>query len=61
MVVKDYSCHSSNISSRNVNQNSTDKNFLSMEVEDVIDKKQLFTELIANAVTGQRKSMLIFI
>ncbi|MEN2402130.1 cytochrome c3 family protein [Flavobacterium sp. MC2016-06] len=42
MVVKDcYSCHSSNTSSRNVNQSSEDKNFLSMEVEDLIDKKTI--------------------
>ncbi|MFH6997566.1 cytochrome c3 family protein [Flavobacterium sp. FlaQc-57] len=42
IVVKDcYSCHSSNISSRNINQTSQDKNFLSMEVEDVIDKKTI--------------------
>lgn len=42
MVVKDcYSCHASNSSSRMVNQNSTEKNFLSMDVEDIIDKKTL--------------------
>lgn len=42
MVVKDcYSCHASNASSRNVNQNSAEKNFLSMDVEDVIDKKTI--------------------
>jgi predicted CXXCH cytochrome family protein len=41
-VVKDcYACHSSNISSRNVDQNSKDKNFMSMDVEDVINKKTI--------------------
>ncbi|KAF2509826.1 cytochrome c3 family protein [Flavobacterium foetidum] len=42
MVVKDcYTCHSSNASSRIVNQNSAEKNFMSMDVEDVIDKKTI--------------------
>lgn len=42
MVMKDcYSCHASNISSRNVNQNSAEKNFLSMDVEDIVDRKTI--------------------
>ncbi|KFF04888.1 cytochrome c3 family protein [Flavobacterium reichenbachii] len=42
MIMKDcYACHSSNISSRTVNQNSTERNFMSMEVEDIINKKTI--------------------
>ncbi|MFB9077631.1 cytochrome c3 family protein [Flavobacterium procerum] len=42
MVVKDcYTCHSSNASSRIVNQNSAEKNFMAMDVEDIIDKKTI--------------------
>jgi predicted CXXCH cytochrome family protein len=42
MVVKDcYSCHASNASSRSVQQNSTEVNFISMDVEDIIDPKTI--------------------
>jgi predicted CXXCH cytochrome family protein len=42
MVVKDcYACHSSNISSRTVNQSSSEKNFMLMDVEDIINKKTI--------------------
>ncbi|MWB93467.1 hypothetical protein GON26_03780 [Flavobacterium sp. GA093] len=41
-VIKDcYACHSSNISSKSVNQSSEEKNFMSMDVEDVINKKTI--------------------
>ena len=61
MVVKDcYSCHSSNISSRNVNQNSTDKNFLSMEVEDVIDKKTIVYGIDCERCHGPAKKHVDF-
>ena len=36
-----YACHSSNISSRSVNQKSDEVNFLSADVEDVINKKTI--------------------
>jgi predicted CXXCH cytochrome family protein len=40
MVVKDcYSCHASNASSRIVQQNSAEKNVMSMDLEDIIDPK----------------------
>lgn len=42
MVVKDcYSCHASNASSRTVQQNSAEKNTISMDVEDIIDSKTI--------------------
>jgi len=42
MVVKDcYSCHASNASSRTVQQNSNEVNFISMDVEDIIDPKTI--------------------
>ncbi|MNX35779.1 Dissimilatory sulfite reductase [compost metagenome] len=42
MVVKDcYSCHASNASSRIVQQNSAEKNVMSMDVEDIIDPKTI--------------------
>ncbi|MFB3389496.1 cytochrome c3 family protein [Flavobacterium sp. LAR06] len=42
MVVKDcYACHASNASSRTVEQNSTERNFMSMDVEDIIDPKTI--------------------
>jgi predicted CXXCH cytochrome family protein len=42
MVVKDcYSCHSSNASSNNVEQNSEERNFLSMDIENIINKKTI--------------------
>ena len=41
-VVKDcYSCHSSNISSRTVDQSSRENSFLTMDAEDVINKKTI--------------------
>ena len=61
MVVKDcYSCHSSNISSRNINQNSQDKNFLSIEVEDVIDKKTIVYGIDCERCHGPAKKHVDF-
>ncbi|WP_281227558.1 cytochrome c3 family protein [Flavobacterium aquiphilum] len=41
-VVKDcYACHSSNISSRTVNQSSSENNFLTMDAEDIVNKKTI--------------------
>lgn len=42
MVVKDcYSCHASNASSRIVQQNSDERNLMSLDVEDIIDPKTI--------------------
>ena len=42
MVMKDcYSCHASNASSRMVQQNSDERNLMSMDVEDIIDPKTI--------------------
>jgi predicted CXXCH cytochrome family protein len=42
MVVKDcYSCHASNASSHIIQQNSAEKNVMSMDVEDIIDPKTI--------------------
>lgn len=61
MVVKDcYSCHSSNISSRNINQNSQDKNFLSIEVEDIIDKKTIVYGIDCERCHGPAKKHVDF-
>jgi predicted CXXCH cytochrome family protein len=61
MVVKDcYSCHSSNISSRNVNQNSAEKNFLSMEVEDIIDPKTIVYGIDCERCHGPAKKHVDF-
>ena len=41
-VVKDcYACHSSNISSRTINQSSRENNFLTMDAEDIVNKKTI--------------------
>lgn len=61
MVVKDcYSCHSSNISSRNINQNSKDKNFLSIEVEDLVDKKTIVYGIDCERCHGPAKKHVEF-
>lgn len=61
MVVKDcYSCHASNISSRNVNQSSDQKNFLSMEVEDIIDKKTIVYGIDCERCHGPAKKHVEF-
>ena len=61
MVVKDcYSCHSSNISSRNINQNSQDRNFLSIEVEDIIDKKTIVYGIDCERCHGPAKKHVDF-
>lgn len=61
MVLKDcYSCHASNASSRNVNQNSADKNFMSMDVEDIIDKKTIVYGIDCERCHGPAKKHVDF-
>ncbi|WP_337967580.1 cytochrome c3 family protein [uncultured Flavobacterium sp.] len=57
MVMKDcYSCHASNISSRNVGQKSTEKNFMSMDVEDIIDRKTIVYGIDCERCHGPAKA-----
>ncbi|OIV43437.1 cytochrome c3 family protein [Flavobacterium johnsoniae] len=61
MVLKDcYSCHASNASSRNVNQNSAEKNFMSMDVEDIIDKKTIVYGIDCERCHGPAKKHVDF-
>ncbi|KOP36763.1 hypothetical protein DBB36_21405 [Flavobacterium sp. WLB] len=61
MVVKDcYSCHASNASSRSVNQNSEEKNFLSMDIEDIIDKKTIVYGIDCERCHGPAKKHVDF-
>lgn len=61
MVVKDcYACHASNASSRTVNQNSEEKNFLSMDVEDIIDKKTIVYGIDCERCHGPAKKHVEF-
>ena len=61
MVVKDcYACHSSNISSRTVNQSSADKNFMSMDVEDAINKKTIVYGIDCERCHGPAKKHVDF-
>lgn len=50
-----YACHSSNISSRNLNQNSEKTNFLSMDVEDVMNKKTIIYGIDCERCHGPAK------
>ncbi|WP_264566283.1 cytochrome c3 family protein [Flavobacterium sp. N3904] len=61
MVVKDcYSCHSSNASSRNVNQNSEEQNFLSMDIENIINKKTIVYGIDCERCHGPAKKHVEF-
>ncbi|RKR10652.1 putative CXXCH cytochrome family protein [Flavobacterium sp. 90] len=61
MVMKDcYSCHASNISSRNVGQKSTEKNFMSMDVEDIIDRKTIVYGIDCERCHGPAKAHVQF-
>lgn len=61
MVVKDcYSCHASNASSRYVDQNSAEKNFLAMDVEDVIDKRTIVYGIDCERCHGPAKKHVEF-
>jgi len=61
MVMKDcYSCHSSNISSKNVNQKSDEVNFMSMEVEDIVDKKTIVYGIDCERCHGPAKKHVDF-
>ncbi|MFD1601234.1 cytochrome c3 family protein [Flavobacterium artemisiae] len=61
MVLKDcYACHSSNISSRTVDQSSADKNFMSMEVVDVINKKTIVYGIDCERCHGPAKKHVDF-
>lgn len=61
MVMKDcYACHSSNISSRTVDQSSADKNFMSMEVVDVINKKTIVYGIDCERCHGPAKKHVDF-
>ena len=51
-----YACHSSNISSRNLNQSSDNSNFLSMDVEDMMDKKTIVYGIDCERCHGPAKS-----
>ncbi|MDQ8010866.1 MAG: cytochrome c3 family protein [Flavobacterium nitrogenifigens] len=61
MVVKDcYACHSSNISSRTVDQSSAEKNFMSMDIEDVINKKTIVYGIDCERCHGPAKKHVEF-
>lgn len=61
MVMKDcYSCHASNISSRNVGQKSTEKTFMSMDVEDIIDSKTIVYGIDCERCHGPAKAHVEF-
>lgn len=61
MVMKDcYSCHASNISSRSVGQKSTEKNFMSMDVEDIIDPKTIVYGIDCERCHGPAKDHVQF-
>lgn len=51
-----YACHSSNISSRNVNHDSDKTNFLLMEVEDMMDKRTMIYGIDCERCHGPAKS-----
>ncbi|MHC0439204.1 cytochrome c3 family protein [Flavobacterium sp. 3-210] len=61
MVVKDcYSCHASNASSRSVNQNSAEKNMMSMDVEDIIKKETIVYGIDCERCHGPAKKHVEF-
>lgn len=61
MVVKDcYACHSSNVSSRMVEQSSEQKNFMSMDVEDIINKKTIVYGIDCERCHGPAKKHVEF-
>ncbi|MTH16988.1 cytochrome c3 family protein [Flavobacterium sp. LC2016-01] len=61
MVVKDcYSCHASNASSRSVNQNSAEKNMMSMDVEDIIKKETIVYGIDCEKCHGPAKKHVEF-
>lgn len=61
MVVKDcYSCHASNASSRMVNQNSQERNMMSMDVEDIIDKRTIVYGIDCERCHGPAKKHVEF-
>ncbi|KAF2335674.1 cytochrome c3 family protein [Flavobacterium daemonense] len=61
MVVKDcYSCHASNASSRSVNQNSTERNMMSMDVEDIIRKETIVYGIDCEKCHGPAKKHVEF-
>jgi predicted CXXCH cytochrome family protein len=61
MVMKDcYSCHASNASSRYVDQNSAQKNFLAMDVEDIIDKRTIVYGIDCERCHGPAKTHVEF-
>ncbi|WP_035653239.1 cytochrome c3 family protein [Flavobacterium sp. ASV13] len=61
MVVKDcYSCHASNASSRDVNQNSAEKNMMSMDVEDIIKKETIVYGIDCERCHGPAKKHVEF-
>ncbi|MBB4801217.1 putative CXXCH cytochrome family protein [Flavobacterium nitrogenifigens] len=61
MVVKDcYACHSSNVSSRMVDQSSAEKNFMSMDVEDIINKKTIVYGIDCERCHGPAKKHVEF-
>lgn len=61
MVVKDcYSCHASNASSRSVQQNSAEKNSMSMDVEDIIDPKTIVYGIDCERCHGPAKKHVDF-
>ncbi|KAF2512146.1 hypothetical protein EYY60_07815 [Flavobacterium zhairuonense] len=61
MVVKDcYSCHASNASSRMVNQNSQERNMMSMDVEDIIKKETIVYGIDCERCHGPAKKHVEF-
>ncbi len=61
MVVKDcYSCHASNASSRSVNQNSAERNIMSMDVEDIIKKETIVYGIDCEKCHGPAKKHVEF-